>query len=68
MKLVDAREQLKENLLGHIVSHRLIAAVMKCDRVDPIFVGFEQVVKGIPIALFASLDDFSLCLAIAHYL
>jgi hypothetical protein len=41
---------------------------MKCDRVDTIFVGFEQVVKGVPIALFASLDDFSLSLAIVHYL
>jgi len=59
---------LRKNLLGHIVSHRLIAAVMKGDRVNSIFVGFEQVVKGIPIALFAGLDDFSLCLAIANYL
>src|SRR6185503_14871595 len=67
MKLINARKQLKEDLLRYIVGHRLIAAVMKCDRVDAVLMSFKQIAKGLPIALFTSFYDFSLGLAIAHY-
>src|SRR5438309_6855612 len=66
-KLIYGREQFQKDLLRDITRHRLITAVVKRDGVDPILVGLKQVAKGFAIALLASLDHLSLCLAIAHY-
>src|SRR5262249_5929437 len=68
IKLVDACEQFEEDLLSDIVSHRLVAAVMKRDRIDAIFVRLEQVMKRGPIAALAGVYCFKLGLAIAHCL
>src|SRR5215510_2904030 len=59
LKLVDTGEQLEKDLLCHIVRHRSIAAVVKRDRVNSIFVRLKQVVESFPVPLFASFDDLS---------
>src|SRR5207247_10831003 len=67
MKLIDAGEQFQEYLLSDIARYGLVAAVMKGDRVDAIFVCFKEVVKCVPITLLAGPDHFSLRLVITNY-
>src|SRR5690348_10216744 len=65
-KLIYRRKQFQKDLLRYITRHRLVAAVMKRDCVDPIFVGLKQVAECIAVTLLASLDHLSFCSVITH--
>jgi len=67
-KLTNRGEQLQKDLLRDVVSDGAVAAGgIDGDREHPVFVGFEEELKGSAVALLASFDNPSIDKLFSHH-